>query len=50
MGADELDGDHERRREKYGPQQSIAELGASLRIGRDPRRVIIGSPGDEAGP
>jgi hypothetical protein len=49
MSTDELNSDHERRREKHRPQQSIVELGASLGIGRDPRRIVIGRARDEAG-
>jgi hypothetical protein len=50
LRADELDRDHERRGQKHGPQQAEPELRAGLRIGGDPRRIVVGSSSDEAWP
>ena len=48
LRADQLDRDHERRREKYRPEQAVTELRAGLRIGRDARRVVIGGTGHQS--
>jgi hypothetical protein len=50
MRADELDSDHERRREKHRPQQAVAKLGTSLRVGRDSGWIVICRTSDETGP
>ena len=47
--ADDLDADHQRRREKHAPQQAEAELRARLRIRRNAARVVVGGAGDETG-
>jgi hypothetical protein len=49
MRADELDSDHERRREKHRPQQAVAKLGTSLRIGRDSGWIVICRTSDKTG-
>ncbi len=42
QGAHQLDRDHERDRQKDGPEQAITELRAGLRISGNPRWIIIG--------
>jgi hypothetical protein len=49
MSADELDCDHERRRQKNRPQQAITELRSGLGISRDAGRIVVGSPRDQPG-
>src|ERR1700752_468730 len=39
--ADERDSDHERCRKKPRPQQAVAELGTSLRIGRNSGWIVV---------
>ena len=39
---------HQRQHPQRGPQLPVPELGAGLRVGRDPGRVIIGRPGHQA--
>jgi hypothetical protein len=39
---------HEWQRQEHGPAKAIAELGASLGIGRNAAGIIVGRPGDEA--
>jgi hypothetical protein len=47
----ELVEDNERGgREQQHPEQSVAEVGAEDRIGRDPGRVVVGEAGEHAGP
>ena len=48
IGADHLDRAHQRVGEKQRPDQAVAELSASLRIGRNSARIVVGSAGDEA--
>ncbi len=43
LSAYQLNRDHERRCEKYGPKQAVTKLGTCLRIGSNARRIIIGS-------
>src|SRR4030095_3925279 len=45
----DLDPDHQRRREQHAPQHAEPELGAGLRIGGDAARIVVGGAGDEAG-
>jgi hypothetical protein len=49
-GADLLDGRHQRPGEQHDPARRITELGASLRVGSDAARVIVGSAGDQPRP
>jgi hypothetical protein len=42
--------DQRRRRQRKHPQQAIAVLGAEDRVRRDPRRVVVGQPGQDARP
>jgi len=46
---DDLDADHQRRRQEHAPQHAEAELRTGLRVGRDAARVIVGRAGDESG-
>ena len=39
---------HQRQHPQRGPQVPVPELGAGLRVGRDPGRVIIGRPSHQA--
>jgi hypothetical protein len=50
MGADELDGDHERRCQEHRPEQAVAELRAGLRVGSDAGRIVIRRARDEPWP
>ena len=50
MGADKLNGDHERRREEDRPEQAKAKLSAGLRIGGDAGWIVIGRAGDQSRP
>src|SRR5471030_379616 len=49
LGADKLDGYHERRRQKNRPQQSITKLRPGLRISRDTGWIVVGGPCDQPG-
>jgi hypothetical protein len=44
-----LDAGHQRQHPQGGPQLPVTELGASLGVGRDARRVAVGGPGNQAG-
>ena len=46
--AHQLDRDHERCGEKYGPQQAVTKLRAGLRISRDARRVVVSGTGHQS--
>src|SRR6202035_344770 len=48
--ADLLHGGHEWKGHERDPEHGEAELGACLGVRRDPRRVVVGGTGDEAGP
>ena len=50
FGADQLNGDHERRRKKHRPQQAETELRAGLRIGGYAGRVVVSGPVTKPGP
>ena len=47
--ADQLDRRHEGQRQRHGPGQRIAELGAGLRIGGDAARIVVGRARGQAG-
>jgi hypothetical protein len=49
QGADELDRDHEWRREKERPQQAVSKMGAGLGMRRDAGGVVICRSGHQAG-
>ena len=42
-----LHGDHQREGEEREPERAEAELAAGLRVGADPRGVVVGRPGDQ---
>jgi hypothetical protein len=44
-----LDRHHQRERQQHGPADAIAELRTSLAVGADPRRIVVGRPGDQPG-
>ncbi len=46
--AHQLDRNHEWRRQKHGPEQTVTKLRSGLRIGCDARRVIIGGTGHQS--
>src|SRR6266513_5407874 len=48
--ADDLDADHQRRREQHRPEQAVTELRAGLRIRGDAARVVVGGAGDQPRP
>src|SRR5271170_1649379 len=48
-GTDHLDSYHQRVGHHHGPQQTIAELRAGLRISGNAARIIIGRTGNETG-
>ena len=48
-GADELDRHHEGQRQEHRPQHPGAELRASLGVGGDARRIVVGGARDHAG-
>jgi hypothetical protein len=50
LSADNLDGDHERCRQKNRPQQAISKLRSGLGISRDARRIVVGGPVTSPGP
>ena len=47
--ADELDRDHQRQRQRHGPQHRVAELRAGLGIGGDAAGIVVRRAGDQAG-
>jgi hypothetical protein len=47
LGADQLDGDHEWRGEKHGPEQAVAERSAGLGVGRNAGRIVVGRAGHQ---
>ena len=49
MRADELDRDHQRQRQRHGPQHRVAELRAGLGIGGDAAGIVVRRAGDQAG-
>jgi len=48
--ADLLHRSHERQGEEGDPEEPEPELRAGLRVGCDPRWIVVGRPGDQAGP
>ena len=46
---DFLDRRHQRKRQQHGPADAVAELRAGLAVGADPRRIVVGRAGDQAG-
>ena len=44
-----LDRHHQRKRQQHGPADAVAELRAGLAVGADPRRIVVGRAGDQAG-
>ena len=47
---DFLDRRHQRKGQQHGPADAVAELRAGLAVGADPRRIVVGRAGDQAGP
>jgi hypothetical protein len=47
-GADLLDGGYQRKAEQHYPGHAIAKLGASLGVGRDAARIVVGGAGDQS--
>ena len=48
-GAHDLHRRHQRISEDHGPGERIPELRASLRVGRDPARIVIGRARNQSG-
>jgi hypothetical protein len=46
---DFLDRDHQRKCQQHGPADAVAELRTGLAVGADPRRIVVGRPGDQSG-
>ena len=44
-----LDRGHQRKGQQHGPADAVTELRAGLAVGADPRRIVVGRAGDQAG-
>jgi len=44
-----LDRHHQRKAQQHGPADAVTKLRAGLAVGADPRRIVVGGTGDQAG-